>query len=136
MKKLWKVIVLIGAIAITMSACITPSTYEWKPCMQPNTQWVSEDGTIGFCVSDGGWATGTISINGESIEIYLSEGPERSVEMHIYPISVLEQEVIPESDKYEHWMCEYVSEDKFVATVNRTTFLEEGKKITFHKAAQ
>ena len=110
-----------------------PSKYKWKVCSQANTKWVSADGTIVFCVNDNHKATGTMLINGEIIDIYMAEGPLRSEEMHIYPKSVLQHEVISENDKYEFWICSYKSEQKFIATVEKTTFYETGKKITFHR---
>lgn len=133
MKKYISLIGVIMLIVITLNACMYPSKYKWKVCTQLNTKWVSEDGTIVFNVNDSYSATGTMNLNGEVVDVYMVEGPARSEEMHIYPISVLEKESIPEKDKYEYWLCSYKSEKEFVATVKKTTFYEVGQKITFYR---
>ena len=120
-------------IMFALCACMDSWVYQMKPCNQPNTKWVSDDSTIEFVVSDDLIATGTIRINGEAIDIYVTEGPARSAEMHVFPVGVLEHEVISEQDKYEYWLCAYKSESEFTATVQKTTFFDIGQKIHFTK---
>ena len=99
---------------------------------QPNTQWISEDGTIVFNVDPNGKSTGTMYIGEDNFDFYLVEF--MGVDITIYPINVLEQESINEMvDKYEYWSCSYKSKKKFVATVEKTTFFEKGQKITFYR---
>ena len=131
-----KILSLISVVLLTLffcTACMTPAKTEWKLCQQPNTKWLSEDGIITFCVDDSGKTTGTMQINGEEIEIYATEGPLNSTTLHIFPIAVLQDEMISEEDKYEYWTCSYKSEERFIATVKTTTYFEEGQKITFHR---
>ena len=133
MKKSWEMITLVLLIVFVLNACAYSTTHKWKVCNQANTKWVSEDESVIFSVNDNFQATGLININGECVEIYMTEGPVRSKEMHIYPIEVLEYGTISEKDKYEYWICSYESEGKFVATVKKTTFFEAGKQLVFYR---
>ena len=110
-------------------------TNPWKVCTQANTKWVSEDGAVVFYVNDNLGATGSISIGAEVVDIYMTEGPLRSKEMHIYPIEVLENEIISEKDKYEYWICAYLSAEKFVATIVDSTFFNGGQQLIFYRDA-
>ena len=127
---------LIGLVLLLMflfTACMTPAKTRWKLVRQPDTRWESEDGTITFYVDENCVATGTILINGEEVEICLLEGPLRSVELDVFPIDIVETGITSSEDRYEHWLCSYKSEKRFVATVKNTTYFEEGQKITFHR---
>lgn len=121
-------------LVFSLSACMTPQKFDWKPCRQTNTTWVSEDETIVFHVNGDHVATGTLDVDGELIHIYLAEGPSRSTEMELFPADVLEDEIISEEDRLELWLCTYLSEDKFVAKVENTTFYEPGTEFVFCKA--
>ena len=129
MKKVLSII-LVFTIIILFSACMHPGMMERKPFNKPNSKWQSEDGTVVFYVGENGRYTGTMCINGEIIEVYLCH--DTALGMHIFPISVLEAEAIDEAKKYEYWECLFISKEKFIATVKRTTFFEVGKKFTFH----
>lgn len=133
MKKKPRVICLVLLMMLSLTACMTPTKTKWKLVRQPNTKWVSEDGTITFYVDENCVATGTMLIDGEEIEILLREGPLRSVELGVYPIDYFEREDRSPEDKYEHWLCAYKSAKRFIATVKTTTYFEEGQKITFHR---
>lgn len=134
LKKTVSILCILTFVVLALSACrYFYASYEWKVCGQANTTWVSDDESIVFHVNDNHHATGTINVNGEIIDIYVTEGPLRGREMHVYPINVLEDEVISESDKYEWWICSYKSKKKFVATVEKSTFHETGQKITFRR---
>lgn len=110
-----------------------PFMTDWKLCSQPNTKWVSNDRTIELYVDGDSRVTGTMNVNGDLIEIYLTEGPLRSTEMHVYSKSVLEDEILSYEDKYEFWVCTYRSEKEFVATVKKTSFYKVGQQIIFHR---
>lgn len=126
-------LVLALLISFTLGACMSCSEFEWKVCRQPNTKWESDDESIVFSVNDSCLATGTMNVNGEIIEVFITEGPPRSRQMFVYPLDVLELEIIPEKDRYEYWICSYESENEFMATVEETTFYEVGQRITFNK---
>lgn len=112
---------------------MTPQKLDWKPNNQPNTKWSSEDGTITFYVDNNYKAIGTMSIDGEKIEIYMVCGPERSQEMFIYPASVLEADQIDTSLRYGYWQCDFKSEAEFVATVKEFPFFEKDYKLRFYR---
>lgn len=145
MKRNVCLIITIAFILSTFSACMfSRIMYEriierineemdWKATSQPNTHWVSSDGTINFYVDSNRKATGTMLVNGERMEIYMNEGQLRSSEMNIYTIDILSKERIEIEDKYEHWVCSYESESMFVATVEKTTFYEIGQEIVFYR---
>ena len=108
-------------------------SFDWKLCNQPNTKWVSDDESIVLYVENSCKITGTMRVNGEDIEVYVTDGPGRAQELDIYPIGGLNQTIISEEDKYEYWSCFYKSENELVATVKKTTFYKLGEKIKFHK---
>ena len=108
-------------------------SFDWKLCNQPNTKWVSDDESIVLYVENSCKITGTMRVNGEDIEVYVTDGPGRAQELDIYPIGGLDQTIISEEDKYEYWSCFYKSENELVATVKKTTFYKLGEKIKFHK---
>ena len=70
------------------------------------------------------------------MNIYIGEGPARSVDMYIHPIDVLKDSAIAENNFYEYWTCSYKSKEKFVATAVDTTFFDVGQKITFYKVSE
>ncbi len=122
----WSLFLLVATAALNKHWRITNSINS-----QPNTQWMSEDGTIVFNVDSNGKSTGPMYIGEENFEFYLVEFMGI---ISIYPIDVLEQKIISEIvDKYEGWSCSYKSKKKFVATVNKTTIFEEDQKITFYR---
>ena len=133
MKKLLSLIGLITLVLIMFNACAIPAKYQWKISNQLDTQWISEDGTIVFNVNDKYMITGTMEVNGETIEVFVATEPERGMGLHIYPIGDLEDGVLEQASKYEKWQCSYKSDNKFVATVKQTTFYEVGQKITFSR---
>ena len=120
-------------IMIVLNACTYPRAYKWKLSRQLNTKWVSEDDTIVFSVDNNHLVTGLMSMGDDSIEIGILCEPEAGAGLHIYPINVLEEEVISTKDQYEYWLCSYKSEKEFIATVKKTTFFEEGEQITFYR---
>ena len=138
MRKRIIIIGLVSVIAIPVIVLILNMfwghiSFDWKLCNQPNTKWVSDDESIVLYVENSCKITGTMRVNGEDIEVYVTEGPGRAKELDIYPIGVLDQTIISEEDKYEYWSCFYKSENEFVATVKKTTFYKLGQKIRFHK---
>ena len=132
MKKTLSIIILF-TLAAMLCAClpITPLYLQRRPGGQLNTKWVSEDGTIVFEVNDKYQITGTMNVNGETIEFYMADDPRTG--LHIYPLAVMEEEFIDDTTRYEYWKCSYISKKKCVATVKETTFFKIGDRITFHR---
>lgn len=110
-----------------------------KPGLQPNTMWVSEDGSIELYVSDN-WlksSDGIIMIDGEKtpiewsnydrrIDIYQPGSVEIVNEMGYEYLCRVEEEI-------EIWSCSYKSQKKFVAKVEMGEYHEPGQKITFYR---
>ena len=120
-------VIVIGFVAVNkhwrMTRCLNS---------QPNTTWISEDKTIVFSVDPNTKITGTINLDEKCYDFYLVDF--MGADIIIYPTSAIEKEgPIDDNEKYEYWSCSYKSKKKFVATVKKTTFFEEGQKITFYR---
>ena len=126
-------VIAIPVIVLIMNMFWGHISFDWKLCNHPNTKWVSDDESIVLYVENSCKIIGTMRVNGDDIEVYVTEGPGRAQELNIYPIGVLDQTIISEEDKYEYWSCFYKSENEFVATVKKTAFYKLGQKIRFHK---
>ena len=105
MKKIIYLSCFLPFLVIILIACHKLTVTANKPCNQPHTKWMSEDGAIVFYVDDGCHTTGTINLNGKIIDFYLTD--DTGLGMEIFPIDVLEKDVIDENDKYEHGLCSY-----------------------------
>ena len=134
MKKIIALFCSVIIISLLLSACSNPATYFWRPDTQPNTKWVSEDGTIEFTVSDVeyvelGDVRGTLTVDNQTVEFvvgFIVSGPN----MFLYPTDYADN---PYSySEYEEWICTYRPK-RFVAVVEETTFFEVGQKIVFYK---
>ncbi len=119
------VLILALALILMFGGCMTPQEFNWKPCNQPNTEWISEDGSISFFVDENCKAVGTMKVNDEIHDIGLYNEPQRGVGMHIY--------LSGELHVCEKWLCKYESEKEFVAVIEETTFFEKGQKFKFYR---
>ena len=120
-------LLLVSFLVVTLlNACYLPSDAKRKISSQPNTKWVSEDGTIEFYVHENGEATGTIVVSGDTVEILLACNPYKNI--LIFPITKEDNPLAA-----EQWICSYKSMDKFVATVQWGEYSEAGQEIVFHK---
>lgn len=125
---------LLAFILITFSGCRDYSDRSLKPCHQPNTKWISNDGKIEFTVLDkeeGYGATGKLVYNDEEVEFFLTCGLYDS--MTLYKINILDEVYVEDCDIYEEWVCKHESKDRFIAIVEKTTFFKVGEEIVFHK---
>lgn len=135
MKKIIALFCSVMMIVLLFSACATPAIYYWSPQVQPNTKWVSEDGTIEFTVSDVeyvgfGDVTGTLTVDGQTVEFvvdFIVSGPN----MFLCPIDLVDNPYSIYSE-YEEWVCTYRPK-RFVAVVEKTTFFEVGQEIEFYR---
>lgn len=99
----------------------------WYLGKQPFTTWISEDGTIEINVETYGDLTVTIKLEDETIQfndatfvgynhtIVMGEGDEQN--------KIL----------VEWWSCKFKTKNKFVATIDKSTYFQEGQKIVFNK---
>ena len=131
MKKTIYMFCFLLVISIIFITCQNPTIIEKRPCSQANTKWVSEDKTIVFYVDDNYQATGTMNIENETVDFYMTN--DTGAGMHIFPLSVLEEDIIDTEDKYEYWLCSFKNKRKFVATVKDTTYFEVGQEIIFYR---
>lgn len=99
-----------------------------RPIDQPNKKWVSEDGSIKLSTDENQRTTGSMIINGKEIEILFLDGEGKNI--HIFPIETKVRDI---NDRYELWVGDFISEDKFTVTVEKTTYFEVGQKITFYR---
>ena len=130
MKKI-SCLILALLLPFLFSACKNPIIMARSPFRQEDTKWASDDGTINFYVDSDRKATGEMVVDGECIEFYITDN--MAAEISIYDKRVLDDEFIKEEDMYENWICSYKSKDRFVATVEKTTYFKVGQKISFKK---
>lgn len=126
-------LIFVLSISLICCACQNPIVAKRRPCNQPNTTWTSDDERIIFTVDTNNWAKGKMIIDDKPVEFYMTN--DMGSGMHIYPITVFENNIIDEATKYEYWLCSYKSKNKFVITVKRTTYFNIGDTIEFNKVA-
>ena len=130
MKKIIAIVLSIY-ISITLSGChlLYKSWTGKRPCDQPDTSWISEDGSIYFYVDEGHRSTGTMQVDGENIDVYVAMGLGATI--RIYPLSSLQGNTV-KGECIEEWIGKF-KKDKFTAKVLETTYFEEGQKIKFYR---
>ena len=133
MKKL-KLILSLLLIITMLSGCRGLKYQLWDgnyPNDQPNTKWISEDGSIWF---NGVSGYGKMTVNGEIFDI--------SVEIGLFAdISISKLDEYEYERDYDYLSCDTIEEwegvfwwqDSFVATVEKTQYYEEGEKIRFYR---
>ena len=107
--------------------------YEGKrPSDQPDTEWISEDGSIEIYVDENQHATGSMNIKGTEIPFIFS-GEIRGERIWIYAIEAKDRLGLYPEEEYETWRGNFKRKDKFTVTVEETTYFEVGQKITFYR---
>ena len=104
-----------------------------RPNDQPNTSWVSEDGTIHLYVDENHRGRGTLLRDGEEIPFIFSS--DSGVCLYFYtPEGENLPGYGPNSDyTIGIWECKYPRGDHFTATVVQTTYFEVGQKLSFYR---
>ncbi|MBQ6396564.1 MAG: hypothetical protein IJI06_00275 [Oscillospiraceae bacterium] len=140
MKKRCQLIIICLAWSVLLSACSNPITLFQLPFYQPNTSWVSEDGTIIFSVSPypndpylvkQTRAEGTIQTNKETVQVYICGGKSTPF-ITVYPRHD-DIDFEDETELLELWVGRMHGNRRFTVEVRSTTFLEEGQTITFYR---
>ena len=128
MKKIIAIVLSIY-ISITLSGChlLYKSWTGKRPCDQPDTSWISEDGSIYFHVGEN--IIGTMQVDGENIDVYISMGLGATI--RIYPLSSLQGNAV-KGECFEEWIGKF-KKDEFTAKVLESTYFEEGQKIKFYR---
>ena len=140
MKKKWIIFIIALVCVIILTPFIFGKMYHISidniPTSQKNTTWISEDKTIVFSVNENYDVAGYLYDDEHNkIEFFLTIG--RDMNVHLYPISVLDEDYIRESERFEYWKCGYfLNEDKFVAKVEESMYFQKGERITFYKVTQ
>lgn len=135
MKKKVLIALILLCCAFFTTACAPIRLFKW-PYEQPNTKWISEDGTIIFEVSSypddpikQGAAKGSIEVNGESTPVWIWAGRVTPAVV-VYPRHD-GVEFENETEVLEFWMGRMHGSKRFTVEVRDTTFFEIGEKITF-----
>ena len=107
------------------------------PLKQPHTKWESECGDIEFYVDEEHHAIGTMEADGNVIEFCIvSIGSYSEGGIVLLDADALEDGVVQDTEKWELCDISYKSKKTFVITVERGTYLEEGRKFTLHRVAE
>ena len=138
MKKVYKlmcccaVFFLIFIIAVVLYGMYIYRYEGKRPSDQPDTEWISEDGSIKFYVDENLYATGSMNIKDTEIPFIFS-GEIRGERIHIYAIEAKGREGLYPEERYETWRGNFKRKDKFIVTVEETTYFKVGQKITFYR---
>lgn len=118
-------ILLIVIILCFCTSCTDPDLFP-----PTSTRWMSEDKNIEFVVSESGNQIGTMLIDGEQIQFFIT--CNYSFIMYIYPIEYYYYENVGgyEFPPIEKWSYK-VKDDKRIAKVEETTYFEVGQEIVF-----
>ena len=131
MRKIISLFFAVAFIVVCFSACENPIIAGRKPCNQPNTAWVSQNGTITFSVDAQHHAIGEMQVGGNTVEFYLTN--DTGTGIYLFAPSVLDTGVETPEAQYEFWSCSYKSNREFTATVQESTFFSAGDTITFYR---
>lgn len=127
--KFLKVLLPVVVLLIMLSGCDEVIFKFYKPYLgkrpidQPGSSWSSQEGTITFTVDEDSIGRGKMTVSGEEIEMCFITGLGVSIE-----ISSPDMKTI-----YEKWLGDFKNDKSFVATVNKSTYFEEGMEITFNR---
>ena len=133
MRKRLLTIIAICLLVIPLVSCRSFWNEAMEPSGQENTKWVSEDGNISFFVEKRHEdAFGEMVIDGETIEFAMMNDMGsgmyfRTLDAAAGPVFSMEEGL------YVYFTCVYLSKDKFIATVKKSTYLPIGEKIVFYK---
>lgn len=117
-------------VTLNLSGCIYKSYYGKRPCDQPNTEWVSEDGTVYFSVNEKGRIEDGVLLFDDEIKVHVAIGPATEIDIY-YLSDVYENHV--SGFPFEHWVGYFIKDNEFVAVVKETKYFEVGQKIKFHR---
>ena len=64
---------------------------------------------------------------------FIFSGEIRGERIHIYAIEAKGREGLYPEERYETWRGNFKRKDKFIVTVEETTYFKVGQKITFYR---
>ena len=125
-----KIVCFLITILLFFCACTPYKSWLGKrPCDQPNTQWVSENGQIYINVDENGQSKGTILVGTEKQDIYFGIGLGGTINVY----SKRSEDGYRDADRIEHWVGDFNKENEFSVIVKETTYFEIGQKINFYR---
>lgn len=106
--------------------------YDYSPSNQPDTDWVSKDGSVFLHSDSDGFVSGLIDNQGDKKEILVSF--TGFSEMYIHEVTE-DDDFDPKqiSEYTEIWEVQFISERKFRAIVKQTTYFTTGEEIVFYQ---
>ncbi len=136
-------VVIIGVIhaafiSVMFIGKINQSAYlDRRPDVQAYTTWVSEDGKIRIHTDEKFDCKIYFEQDDETKEYYFTSGLSYEASVH-YPdyvdrYTLEEEKTLPTIEEYEEWEFTEYKKNSFTIVVKKTTFLEVGQTITFHK---
>lgn len=134
MRKINCIFIAFILLQILLTACENPINTMRRPTSQAGSVWTSDDGLVRFETGQDSYsAKGSMIINGQTMEIYLSFDHGTGLEIH--PVEVMDAPYISYETRFEIWVCSFKSMEKFTATVEETTYFEKGQTFTFHRVS-
>lgn len=139
----WAAVVCVGSLAIVllyMGAMLhmTPivelfhSSFDKRPCHQPFSAWMSEDGKIRFEVDENGDGCGTLETEEGTVEICFSVDRYLGDRIEIGRVDEEGNVTL-----VENWNGNFQQENEFTATVDkRTTYFEIGQTVRFVRVSE
>lgn len=129
------ILLLIILLAVLCTNCVKRTYKSYlglRPCDNPGTQWVSEDGDISFFTSESGDGIGVLYTGGQSIDIYIVF--DIAVRLNVYHPENISDDAIT-GFPFETWEGDYTSDQSFVATVVESTYFDVGDEIEFYRVS-
>ena len=117
-------------VIVMLCGCQYKEYFGNRPCDQPETKWVSEDGTIVFSVGENSLSTGTIQVGDTEIDVFISIGP--ATQIQVYPLESVDGNTV-NGFPFETWHGDFKHDNRFTATIEETTYFEVGERIVFHR---
>lgn len=127
---------LIGFIFLITSRLYYYYYLEIRPSGQENTTWSSEDGKILLYVDKGSNSRIYFEQDDTFIQCYFVSSRGYSASVYCWEAYVNERLGLYQEEHYETWNYSKVRKDTFTITVEKTTFLKIGDKITFYKVEE
>ena len=128
--------VLLGLFCISFVIFSRVRWYDGqRPVDQPGSVWVSEDSNITIVVGSDDVFRDSYAIvkNGDETMTFLCAFNGITTELELCSTDAREDNIISTDEIYENWSAKVIFSDRFTATVEKTTYFEEGQKIKFYR---
>lgn len=129
------ILLLIILLAVLCTNCVKRTYKSYlglRPCDNPGTQWVSEDGNVSFHISESGYGTGVLYTSAQFINIHVSF--DMAVGINLYYAEDFHNNART-GFPFETWEGDYTSDQSFVATVIKSTYFDVGDEIEFYRVS-